>query len=273
MRVGADFRVGDVTVSPLIDGHMSLRSQVLYPHVSEDEWAATPGVRNPDGDIDTPFGGFVLRGADGRVVLVDVCAGPHFVTSPERTTVHSDALLPDSLAALGIAPSEVTDVVLTHLHADHIGWCSVDGEPMFPNAAYATHERDWAHFTQEHPDDRVLTALGPVRDQLTLWPAEQDLLPWLSVVPAPGHTPGTSVVVVRSGGHSLAMVGDMFHCPVELTHPDWHSGIDWDVELAAAQRALWTRRFVEDPYLVVGPHFPDQNPGVMTGSTWRPIDV
>ena len=46
----------------------------------------------------------------------------------------------------GVQPDDVTDVLFTHLHFDHVGWATQQGRVVFPNATYRCDERDWAHF-------------------------------------------------------------------------------------------------------------------------------
>ena len=66
----------------------------------------------------------------------------------------------DNLQASGTAPEEVTDVVFTHLHVDHVGWGAVGDQIMFPNATYRCHQADWDYFTERWCDGGAGEARG-----------------------------------------------------------------------------------------------------------------
>jgi len=77
-------------------------------------------------------------------------------------TFQGGAML-NNLAALGVQPEQVTDVIFTHLHFDHVGWASADGVRVFPNAVYRCDARDWEHF-------RDTSACGPLFRRLpSVW--------------------------------------------------------------------------------------------------------
>ena len=89
------------------------------------------------------MGGFLVR-TDEHLVLVDTGIGPHAV--PERT-----GMFMRNLAAHGVRPSEVTDVVLTHLHFDHLDGPPTDTRRLFDQATYRCHEADWESFMGANP--------------------------------------------------------------------------------------------------------------------------
>ena len=84
------------------------------------------------------MGGFLVRSGD-RLALVDTGIGPH--AAPDRT-----GRFMKNLTALGVQPSDITDVVLTHLHFDHLGWATDGERRLFGNATYRCHEADWEFF-------------------------------------------------------------------------------------------------------------------------------
>jgi glyoxylase-like metal-dependent hydrolase (beta-lactamase superfamily II) len=83
-----------------------------------------------------PMGGFLLRSGD-RTILVDAGLGPNI------DIVETRGKLFDSLADLGVTPEQITDVVLTHLHLDHVGWVAPAGEPTFTHARHHCHRADY----------------------------------------------------------------------------------------------------------------------------------
>ncbi|MFJ6181936.1 MBL fold metallo-hydrolase [Streptomyces sp. NPDC092295] len=158
-------------------------------------------------------------------------------------------------------PGSVTDVVLSHLHIDHVGWASTSGVPTFPRAGHHIHTADWKHYVDGDADDAVRRKVGPLRDTALLWDGDSVApFDWLRLVHAPGHTPGTSVALIESRGQSLALVGDLFHHPAALDHPHWRCGFDWDTQQAAAARTEWLERLRTTRTPLVGPHFPGLEP-------------
>ena len=95
----------------------------------------------------------------------------------------------DSLRGLGVTPAEVTDVVFTHLHWDHIGWATRQGEVVFSNATHRVHRADWAHFVEgPDADPEDVQHLSPLAERLETFDAETALLPGLDARPV--HGPG-----------------------------------------------------------------------------------
>ena len=105
--------------------------------------------------------------------------------------------LPRSLDALGVRPDEVTDLVFTHLHFDHIGWASADGVPFFPNATIWCASADLEHFLAGPDEERFVAfvyhalpaaqRLDPVLDRIETWETDRTLVPGVDVRLAPGH--------------------------------------------------------------------------------------
>src|SRR6202011_6286538 len=107
-------------------------------------WSPHQGLLSPDGMLEFALGGFLVRTA-GRTVLIDTGVGAR----PIGPFVGGRLL--DSLSALGVTPADVTDVVFTHLHFDHVGWATTTGEIGFANATYRCDRRDWDHFVTADP--------------------------------------------------------------------------------------------------------------------------
>jgi len=250
-------RLGDLEVVPVLDGTMDVPVDVMLNRVPHPEWLTADGL------LPVQMGAYLVRSGDRRI-LVDAGFG--------------QGTLLESLAAQGIQPSDVTDVVLTHLHFDHIGWVS-DGEvATFPRATYRCDRRDWQHFVvEEHeeymrdvvgamtPKDR----LGPVTAQLELYDGDTSLAPGVDLRGAPGHTPGSTVVVLSSGEERAMLLGDVAHCPAELQTDDWEMLADVDPRAAARTREALARELEGTRTLVGAAHFPGLRMGrLLTGRGW-----
>jgi glyoxylase-like metal-dependent hydrolase (beta-lactamase superfamily II) len=175
----------------------------------------------------------LFRWAD-ETVLVDTGIGTQMPGSV--------GLLPQHLAALNIRPEEISVVLMTHLHADHIGGAfdPASGRAIFPNAKVFISEAEIDFWSQSPPD------LGDIRDlpqelidftihcarralsilerQIQPFKPDSELLPGITAIALPGHTPGHSGFVFKSSGGEFIGTGDTMHDPIlHLTHPEWTS--------------------------------------------------
>jgi glyoxylase-like metal-dependent hydrolase (beta-lactamase superfamily II) len=256
-------RIGDVTVHSLLDGVIPVPPALLYPDVPLSTWHKIPGALNPYGLLDLPFGGFLAADSEGNRVLFDLGGGPAPDLLPNGELPPVRELLPTALEALGCPLDSVTDVVLSHLHIDHVGWASVDDLPTFPQARHHIHALDWEHFVERGADQAVRRKVHPLKELAELWEGDRaQPFPWLRLFHAPGHTPGASVALIESQGQGLALVGDLLHHPAAFEHPDWRCGFDQDPEAAAARRVEWINRLRRAGTPAVGPHFPELVPVV-----------
>ncbi|MFE6864953.1 MBL fold metallo-hydrolase [Kitasatospora sp. NPDC057692] len=246
-------RIGEIEILPVHDGTgvETARDILGRPGVA-DPWDCHDEHLRPDGTLELPLGGFCVRTGD-RVVLVDAGVGAH------DDGRYVGGGLPDSLAGHGIAPEDVTDVVFTHLHFDHIGWASHRGRPFFPNAAYRLHRADWEHFVSgggPAADGRAAAAFAPVGDRLELFDEDFTVAPGLDARHAPGHTPGSTVYVASGGGRRALLLGDVVHSVVQLSERDWQ--VVWDVDPAAASavRNRIADEAADTDDVLVAAHFP-----------------
>ncbi len=138
--------VGDLRIDGVIDGGGKFRPEKAFRGTTPEMWQAHKDLLDEDGMLPLTLGGYLVR--DGkRTVLIDAGLGPGSLMG-----LVGGAMM-DNLAALGVTPAEITDVIFTHLHIDHIGWATQGGQTTFPNATYRCSVADWEHFMVEHPDE------------------------------------------------------------------------------------------------------------------------
>jgi glyoxylase-like metal-dependent hydrolase (beta-lactamase superfamily II) len=162
--------------------------------------------------------------------------------------LHRSPGLQAGLAVIGVNPADVTHVVITHAHADHFAGVTVErnGRDVvrFPNARHFIGRKDWEESpARKDPVSDLAVRLGAVARAglLELLDTEREVAPGVTMIPAPGETPGHCVVRVHSGGECFYYVGDLFHHPCEVEHADWiPAGRD-----LAASRASRARVFGE----------------------------
>jgi glyoxylase-like metal-dependent hydrolase (beta-lactamase superfamily II) len=174
----------------------------------------------------------------------------------------------EDLTAAGYSPDSVDLVILTHLHADHVGWNTrdVNGEwvPTFPNARYLTSrtEREfWAGYDMDEARAQMFRdSVIPVERagllDLVDVPAEGvEAAPGLRLLPTPGHTPGHVAVELTSRGRTALITGDCIHHPVQLAHPAIGACVDIDPQQAETSRRTLLGSLADTDTLVLGTHF------------------
>lgn len=270
-------RVGGLRVDAISDGAFVARPGYFGTHVSA---GAHPELFDRDGAAWLPIGSFLLRegearsqtAAAGPVVLVDAGLGPALDPLPEGMFLVGGQLL-TGLRALGVRTGDITDIVVTHFHTDHVGWLfDLAGRPTFPEARIWFGSAEWDHFV-EGPGDmapHIAAGFRALAGTPRLHPVdhERDIAPGIRLLPAPGHTRGSLAVVVESRGERLVLLGDTITVPAQLAQPDWHSMGDVDAGLAERSRlALW-QLLAEPGTTGVGAHFPELQPGRVVDGRW-----
>jgi len=247
-----------VKIEGISDGTIPVPPTPLF-NKSDQDWLQHTQFLDADGLLPIEMGGFLVRSGE-RLILVDTGIGPH--ADPERC-----GRFMRNLAAQGVEPSDITDVVLTHLHFDHLGWATDGERRLFDKATYRCHESDWDFFMGADPFDDSLAVslmggwsssklLPPILDRLETWSEDQTILPGIDVRSAPGHTPGSTVIVISSGSERAMLLGDVVHCPAELLSDDWEMIGDVDKELARRSREALARELEGSAIPVAATHFP-----------------
>lgn len=248
---------GDIHVLPAIDGvGREDPTKILARTGEENAWRENTAVLDAHGHLDFDIGGFLIR-TGSRLALVDTGVGNVHDKVLGHGGRYTGGRLLESLRALGAEPGDITDVLLTHLHFDHVGWTTQQGAVVFPNAVYRVHRREWEHFV-ESPDAApgAVRKLSPLADRLDLFDSDTTLLPGIDALHSPGHTPGSTVFVVSGEGRRGYLLGDVVHSTVELEDRDWRAVFDEDPELASATRNHLADEIADSGDLVAGAHFP-----------------
>ncbi|UFX48957.1 MBL fold metallo-hydrolase [Bradyrhizobium sp. 41S5] len=258
-------KVGEIEVLVVSDGVLPLPATMLAHNVASSVRTAwLDDMFLPSDAFDWALNAVVVRSGD-KTILIDAGLG----SDPNLHLPRAGQLI-RRLEAVGIDLTSVTDVVLTHMHMDHVGGLLADGvkERLRPDLQIhvaAAEVRFWeapdfsrTAMPQGFPDALRATAkrfAQEYRAQLRQFDNEHEVAPGVVVSRTGGHTPGHSVVHVASGGERLMFAGDAVFA-VGFDHPDWHNGFEHDPEEATRVRVQLLRELAETGELLVATHMP-----------------
>ncbi len=264
----ATIQAGGVRIDSLSDGNLTLPGNFIFGPAPQDELAELLrgyGYDAIPSRITPPCNVTLLR--DGaNTVLFDAGSGPAFQSSA--------GLLGEALGEIGVAPEDVTHVIFTHGHPDHL-WGLLDDfdEPVFYEATHMIGRTEFDYWSD--PDTvnnigeaRASFAVGARRrletlgaDGFTLFDGESELLPGVLAIPTFGHSPGHYSFALAAEGRQVLVAGDAItNGHMAFERPDWPSGSDQDLEMGARTRARLLDRIVAEDMTLIGYHI--ERPGI-----------
>jgi glyoxylase-like metal-dependent hydrolase (beta-lactamase superfamily II) len=277
-------RVGDIDVLVVSDGVLPLPTKMLGHNANPAARAAwLNDMFLPSDAFDWSLNAVLVRSGD-QTILVDAGLG----LDPDLNLPRAGQLAM-RLEAAGIDLESVTDVILTHMHMDHVGGLLVDGvkDRLRPDvrihvaAAEVTfwESPDFSHtaMPQGFPDALRAAAKRFTKEyhnQLRQFDEEHEVAPGVVVRRTGGHTPGHSVVRLASGGDALTFVGDAVFA-VGFEHPDWYNGFEHDPEEAARVRVSLLTEMAATGEMLVATHLPFPSVGrvAVEGDVFRWVPV
>ena len=229
-----------------------------------------------NGKFRVSFGAFALI-SDDFVIVVDTGIGP---SVPEMFGGGEGRLVP-RLREAGIQPDQVTAVLNTHLHPDHVGWNMTEGDPTFKNARYYFSAADYEWWTSEgviEEAPQIPTQAQPLEalGLLELTGDGDEIAPGIRAIATPGHRPGHQSFLIDSDGAKGVVTGDVLHSRAQFTEPEWCAGFDMDKPTAIATRKALIERIMTEQMTVAASHLVvDSNIGhvieVENRRYWQPL--
>ena len=263
----------------LSDGYMQLPLSFSLPDsIAQDERTALIERYQLDPESIRQPCTVTLWKTPEKTILIDAGGGTLFMPTLGN--------LLDSLASVDIEPADISDVVFTHAHPDHL-WGLVDDfdELTFPEANYYMNSVEWDYWRADDtidktPDARKSFVVGAqnrmvyLEDRIQLFKWGDEVLPGLEAMDTSGHTPGHTSFALHQGSQSLMVLGDALIHPVFSFHkPSWPSGSDQNPEKGISTRLKLLDRAVADDQSVVGFHLPDSGYGQVEKDGSVPIGL
>ena len=273
-------RVGEIDVLVVSDGVLPIPAPVMAHNVDPAVRAAwLDDMFLPRDVLEWPLNVVVVR-SGGRTILIDAGLG----ADPDLHLPRAGRLA-QRLEAAGIDLASVTDVVLTHMHMDHVGGLLADGvkdrlRPDLRVHLAAAEVKFWespdfsrVSMPPGFPDALRRTAkrfLNEYHSQLRPFEAEYEVAPGVVVRRTGGHTRGHSVVRVASGDDRLTFLGDAVF-PNHFDRPDWYNAFDHDPEEAVRVRVRLLRELAATGEPLVAAHlsFPSVGRVAVAGDVFR----
>ncbi|KAA9010074.1 MBL fold metallo-hydrolase [Histidinibacterium aquaticum] len=162
-----------------------------------------------------------------------------------------------ALSAAGYGTGDITHVVLTHLHGDHIGGLTDEsGEETFPQAQYLTGAVEYDAWSKRD-SEAFESKVRPLAERIRFLDDGDAVLSGITAEAAFGHTPGHMTFQLESDSRRLYLFADVANHPVySLAHPDWEVTFDMDKTQAAATRRRVLSQLADDRVPMIGYHMP-----------------
>jgi glyoxylase-like metal-dependent hydrolase (beta-lactamase superfamily II) len=256
------YRIGTFEITALYDGiwYRPITDKFIRNAPFAEVEHALVDAFMPADKLATPFTTLIVNTGQ-KLVLIDTGTGGQIAASA--------GMLGANLLAAGIDPKAIDLVAISHFHPDHInGLKDKDNDIVFPNAEIMVSAAEWNFWMDDAnlnaaPNDLKLTfrnqrrIFSDIAKAVTRFEPDQEIALGITVLAAPGHTPGHTVFAIHSGDKSLLVLGDTAQHPaVFARHPDWQAAFDLDGATAVATRKNLFDRVAADRMLVTGYHFP-----------------
>jgi len=226
-------RIGDATVTVINDGIIPIPVGSVFPP-PEAELIRAQGEADANDCLNS--GQMVIHIRVGAAsILIDPAYDDPGTAWNDRFAAKWPGLsrtlgMAAGLVSIGVRPEEITHVLMTHAHDDHFAGVVAErggrNDLRFPNARHLIGRADWeGNPRRDRPEYDLAARLGAVERQglLDLTDGDREIVPGVTMLHAPGETPGHAIVRLESDGVRFYALGDLFHHPSEITYLDWAS--------------------------------------------------
>lgn len=261
------YKVGSMEVTVVTDGARTFPlADSFVTNAKKDEVNGALQAAYMDKDKMTIVFNPVVVNTGTKLVVIDTGNGP----GAFEQTKGAVGQFQSNLAAAGIDPKAVDAVVISHFHGDHInGLLTADGKPIYANAEILVPEGEWKFWmddgnvskasnpTVEGNFKNVRRVFGALGNKVTQYQAGKEVIPGITAVATPGHTPGHVSHLLSSGSQSVMVQADVTNHPaLFVRNPGWRVMFDMDGAVAEETRRKLYDRMAADRTMMQGFHFP-----------------
>ncbi|MBV9281306.1 MAG: MBL fold metallo-hydrolase [Chloroflexi bacterium] len=222
-------RIGRAVVTAINEGTVLWAPELTAP---EEEWRRAMPEADPSGRVPAAHHALHLRLGDASVLVDAGLDDPSSAWSQtwlaEWPGARRSPGLVAGLASIGVRLEDITHVVITHAHYDHVVGLVAERDgrqvPRYPNARVLLGRAEWeGNPERQDPASDIATRLGTIESWglLDLVEGDREVAPSLWMLHSPGESPGHAVVQLASEGARFYAFGDLVHHACEIEHPDW----------------------------------------------------
>ena len=246
--------LGSYKITHINDGGIAVEPKSLYPSSTTNFWEEHKDLLDENKKISLYFGGFLIQ-TENKKILMDLGIGPEKINLKGIGNASGGPFL-KNLEKAGVKPEDITDVFLTHLHQDNVGWATIKKnekyELTFPKANYWCNKIEWNHFIknlkkEDNEDKEIFKDLEkrfyePIKDVIKFAVERQQIAPGLFAISAIGHSPGLTLLKLEADRKVLWFTSDIYHSVAEFGDVTLFTDLDYS-------------KFVQETRTIILPEF------------------
>ena len=274
--------LGQFEITALHDGTLQLPADKVFTKISSARVGSLLARAYLPNDVTLTVNAFLVN-TGTKLVLIDTGTGSSPMFGPKLGSLLAN------LRASGYSPEQVDEIYVTHMHTDHIGGLTRDGQASFGNATVRADVREADFYLNQSrmnalpPEERedfesAMAMFKPyiAANRLKPFSGETELIPGVRAIPAPGHTPGHTIYAIESRGEKLLIWGDLMHvAAIQFPQPSATVQFDWNTTQSAQQRRMVFADAAKHGYFVAAAHIAFPGIGKLraegNGYTWVPV--
>ena len=239
-------QIGEYKITYLPDGEFTAIPSLAFKGSTEEDWKNLKQYINKEGKVLMSVGSFLIEYHHEKI-LFDLGIGNNHISTPEGNGVGGGLL--NNLKKAGVKPEDITKVVYSHFHRDHVGWTTIekeeDGEVYdieltFPNAIYYASKVEWVYWEDKTTDPvmsiNLKTFKEPLEGKIYSLEDGEEIIPNLVAKFEFGHTPGLLNLILNVDGKRMWFMGDLVNSEVQFANPHWNYFSDNNEERAIQKR-------------------------------------
>jgi len=252
-------KMGEYKVTYLPDGEGYTFPTLAFPGTTEEDWKNKKQYLNKEGKFLTSMGSFLIEYKNEKI-LIDLGMGDVHFSVPEGSS-DGGALL-KNLKKAGYEPKDITKVIYTHFHSDHVGWTTIEenGKRVltFPKAEYYSSKNEWDYWTNNLDNPIAInskTFKEPLEGKIKFLQDGQEIIPNLFVKFKFGHTPGLINLILNTDGKRMWFMSDLVHSDIQFENPHFCGFTDNNPEKAIKTRINTFDDLSQPNTIIANSHF------------------